>query len=168
MPNRQIQIIIRAVLLFTLICTAVMQSVGAGEPAVAEPTGKPKMKYVDSTEQLVVELYVRNVGESAAFYEKLGFKVIRRETTFVELGWEDSLLFLEQLPGQPAPPTTLVANIRIMVDDVDRYWKLCQEMRLPVKRPIGDRYYGLRDFTVASPDGIGLRFASNLPGKPAK
>jgi catechol 2,3-dioxygenase-like lactoylglutathione lyase family enzyme len=126
------------------------------------------MKYVESTEQLVVELYVRNVRESTAFYEKLGFKVVRREADFVELGWEDSRLYLEQLPGQPVPPTTLVANVRIMVSDVDRYWKLCQEMQLPVKRAIGDRYYGLRDFTVVSPDGIGLRFASKLPAKPAK
>jgi hypothetical protein len=55
-----------------------------------------------------------------------------------------------------------VANVRIMVGDVDRYWKLCQEMKLPVKREIGNRYYGLRDFTVVSPDGIGLRFASKL------
>jgi hypothetical protein len=41
-------------------------------------------------------------------------------------------------------------------------------MHLPVIRAIGDRYYGLRDFTVVSPDGIGLRFASYLKKKPAK
>jgi hypothetical protein len=28
--------------------------------------------------------------------------------------------------------------------------------------PIGDRYYGLRDFTIADPDGFGVRFASPL------
>ena len=120
------------------------------------------MKYVKSSEQLVVELYVRSIKESTAFYEKLGFKALRREPTFVELGWEDSRLFLEQLPGQPAPPTTLVANIRIMVPDVDRYWDQCTKLGLHVKRRIGDRDYGLRDFTVVSPDGIGLRFASTL------
>jgi hypothetical protein len=90
---------------------------------------------------------------------------VRKEPDFVELGWDDSRLYLEQLAGQPAPPTTLVANVRIMVPDVDRYWKLCQEMKLTVKRAIGDRYYGLRDFTVVSPDGIGLRFASKLKAK---
>ena len=113
----------------------------------------------------MVELYVRNIKESTAFYEKLGFKILRGEPTFVELGWESSRLFLEQLPGQPAPPATLVANIRIMVPDVDRYWDLTRQMKLTVKHPIGDRYYGLRDFTVVSPDGIGLRFASNLAKK---
>jgi catechol 2,3-dioxygenase-like lactoylglutathione lyase family enzyme len=163
MPRRCRALLISAGVLLTLVSGAFVGAIGA-----AEPTGKANMKYVESPEQLVVELYVRSVRESTAFYEKLGFKVIRRDADFVELGWEDSRLYLEQLPGQPVPPVTLVANVRIMVSDVDRYWKLCQEMQLPVKRVIGDRYYGLRDFTVVSPDGIGLRFASKLPTKPAK
>ena len=31
--------------------------------------------------------------------------------------------------------------------------------------PLADRYYGLRDFTIADPDGFGIRFASALPGR---
>lgn len=134
----------------------------ADEPRNAQAGETSPMNYVKSSEQLVVELYVRSVKESTAFYEKLGFKAVRQEPTFIELGWEDSRLFLEQLPGQPAPPATLVANIRIMVPDVDRYWDLCTKLGLPVKRRIGDREYGMRDFTVVSSDGIGLRFASTL------
>ena len=49
-----------------------------------------------------------------------------------------------------------------MVPDVDRYWTLCQEMQARIVAPIGNRYYGLRDFTVADPDGYGVRFASRL------
>jgi hypothetical protein len=49
-----------------------------------------------------------------------------------------------------------------MVPDVDRYWTLCGDMKLPVVKPIADRDYGLRDFTVVSPDGVGLRFATRL------
>jgi catechol 2,3-dioxygenase-like lactoylglutathione lyase family enzyme len=134
----------------------------ADEQTQGQPGKRPHLKYVESPEQLIVELYVRDVKRSTAFYEQLGFDVVRKEPTFAELGWEDSRLYLEQLPGQPEPPATVVANVRIMVSDVDRYWKLCQEMKLPVKRAIGDRYYGLRDFTVVAPDGIGLRFASKL------
>jgi len=122
-------------------------------------------KYVEAGEQLVVEIYVRDVKQSALFYEQLGFKAHRREPGFVELGWEDSRLFLEQIFGQPEPPKTLVANIRIMVPDVDRFWKLCGELKVPVAKKIADRDYGLRDFTVVSPDGVGLRFASKLAGK---
>jgi catechol 2,3-dioxygenase-like lactoylglutathione lyase family enzyme len=138
--------------------------------AYAAQPGQPEgeqaaTRYVEAAEQLIVEIYVCDIKQSTAFYERLGFKAVRKEPTFVELGWDDSRLYLEQLADQPAPPTTLVANVRIMVPDVDRYWKLCQEMKLPVKRAIGDRYYGLRDFTVVSPDGIGLRFASKLKAK---
>ncbi len=139
----------------------------AGEPAANPPAKVAGKKYVEAREQLIVELYVRDVKQSARFYEQLGFKVVRKEPTFVELGWDDSRLYLEQIPGQPEPPATVVANVRIMVSDVDHYWKLCQELQLPVKRPIGNRYYGLRDFTVVAPDGIGLRFASKLGKKPA-
>ena len=153
-------------------CLAVVSLIAATAteaPGADEHSGdKSKVNYVDASEQLVVEIYVRDVKESMAFYEKLGFKALRKEPTFVELGWESSRLFLEQIAGQPTPPATLVANIRVMVPDVDQAWKLCQEMQLPVKRAIGDRYYGLRDFTVVSPDGIGLRFASYLRKKAAK
>ena len=46
--------------------------------------------------------------------------------------------------------------------DVDRYWALAQELGCTVVKPVDDRYYGLRDFTIAGPDGVGLRFASRL------
>jgi catechol 2,3-dioxygenase-like lactoylglutathione lyase family enzyme len=150
--------------LFAIACT---RPAVADEKVPQQPGKASRMKYVEAPEQLIVELYVRDVKQSTAFYEQLGFKVVRKDPDFVELGWDDSRLYLEQIPGQPAPPATLVANVRIMVGDVDRYWKLCQEMKLPVKRAIGDRYYGLRDFTVVSPDGIGLRFASKLGKKAA-
>jgi catechol 2,3-dioxygenase-like lactoylglutathione lyase family enzyme len=132
---------------------------GAGEESDSSPPGK---NYAPAADQLVVEVYVQDVKRSAAFYEKLGFKIGRQEPEFVELGWENSRLLLEQIAGQPVPPATLVANIRIMVPDVDRYWKLCNELKMPVVKPVADRYYGLRDFTVVSPDGLGLRFASRL------
>jgi catechol 2,3-dioxygenase-like lactoylglutathione lyase family enzyme len=118
--------------------------------------------YVDPTEQLVVELYVVELARSVAFYERLGFRVIRRETNFAELGWEDSRLFIEEVPDLPAPACPPVSNIRIMVPDVDHHWRIAGEMHLPVIRPLGDRYYGLRDFTVLTPDGVALRFASRL------
>jgi catechol 2,3-dioxygenase-like lactoylglutathione lyase family enzyme len=141
------------------------QWVIADEQVQSQPGKVSRMKYVAANEQLIVELYVRDVKQSTQFYEKLGFTVVRKEPTFVELGWNDSRLYLEQISGQADPPATIVVNVRIMVDDVDRYWKLCQELKLPVQCAIGDRYYGLRDFTVIAPDGIGLRFASKLGKK---
>ncbi|WP_321472057.1 VOC family protein [uncultured Paludibaculum sp.] len=124
--------------------------------------GSSLAHFTETSQQLVVELYVRDVRASSKFYQRLGFFVERTEEHFVALTWERSRLLLEEIPGQPEPPSTVVANIRILVPDVDRYWSLCQELGLRVIKPVEDRYYGLRDFTVVSPDGLGLRFATPI------
>lgn len=113
-------------------------------------------------EQLVLELYVRNISASAEFYQRLGFRLLRAEPHFVELAWGQGVLYLEEIPDAPAPNGPIVGNVRVLVDDVDRFWTLVQELGCTVVKPIADRYYGLRDFTIAGPDGVGLRFASRL------
>ena len=54
---------------------------------------------------------------------------------------------------------------RVMVPDVDRYWELAKKIGARIVRPIADQYYGLRDFTIADPDGFGVRFGTNLPAQ---
>jgi catechol 2,3-dioxygenase-like lactoylglutathione lyase family enzyme len=119
-------------------------------------------RYADAGEQLVVEFYVRNLKESCAFYRGLGFEVVRDEGDFVELKWEDALLFLEEVRDAPLPPQYPIGNMRIMVPNVDDYWALSKKLGAHVIRPIENRPYGLRDFTIAGPDGLGLRFATHL------
>ncbi|HZU69735.1 MAG TPA: VOC family protein [Ktedonobacteraceae bacterium] len=118
--------------------------------------------YVPPANQLIVELYVRDLRASCEFYQRLGFQLARDDGDFVELQWEDSLLFLEEVPAASPPPSSPVGNIRIMVPNVDDYWSLAQELGAQVLRPLEDRYYGLRDFTIVGPDGLGLRFATRL------
>jgi len=128
-------------------------------------------RYVDSTEQLVIEIMVQDIQRSRRFYQSLGFQLLRDANDFVELTWEDHRLFLAELsaihdrkidetnlqrPGFP------IANVRVMVTDVDAFWKVANEIGAEVVMPIADRYYGLRDFTILDPDGFGIRFASNL------
>jgi catechol 2,3-dioxygenase-like lactoylglutathione lyase family enzyme len=117
----------------------------------------------DEFEQLVVELYVRDFKASCKFYQAFGFQMVRDEGDFAELQWEDALLFLEADPNAPPPPSFPVGNIRILVPNVDDYWTLSQQMGVQVIRPLENRYYGLRDFTIAGPDGLALRFATRLP-----
>ncbi len=50
--------------------------------------------------------------------------------------------------------------MRILVPNVDDYWTLSQQMGVQEIRPVENRSYGLRDFTIAGPDGLGLRFAT--------
>lgn len=124
--------------------------------------------HVPATEQLVVEIYVRDLRHSLSFYQKLGFRLIRQEPAFAELAWEDSRLMLEEFKQMPSLHDTFLAfplaNIRIMVPNVDEYRGLAKEIGARIFREIGDRYYGLRDFTLVGPDGIGIRFATELPG----
>ena len=127
-------------------------------------------RYVDPTEQLVTEVVVRDIRLSVEFYRRLGFELLRDGGDFVELTWEDHRLFLAELSAfrdacgaalataSPFP----VANVRVMVPNVDEYWKLVNEIGAQVIVPVADRYYGLRDFTIADPDGFGVRFASVL------
>jgi catechol 2,3-dioxygenase-like lactoylglutathione lyase family enzyme len=107
---------------------------------------------------------------SVEFYRRLGFDLLRDAGDFVELTWEDHRLYLAEAtafrdvdvePG--AAPSFPTANVRVMVPDVDRCWQLANAMGARVVVPIGDRHYGLRDFTIADPDGFGIRFASRLP-----
>lgn len=131
-------------------------------------------RYVDSTEQLVTEIVVRDIRRSTAFYCRLGFALLRDGGDFVELTWEDHRLFLAEAsafegvdPGEPSKPLRFPpANIRVMVPRVDELWRLALESGAPVVVPIGDRYYGLRDFTIADPDGFGVRFATVLTAPP--
>jgi catechol 2,3-dioxygenase-like lactoylglutathione lyase family enzyme len=119
-------------------------------------------RYVDSTEQLVVELFVRNLQRSLDFYQALGFAVLRKDARFAVVAWEDHRLFLDEQPDLAVPAERPAMNVRVMVPDVDRAWRRVGELGLRVVAPIEDRYYGLRDFTVADPDGFGVRFATRL------
>jgi catechol 2,3-dioxygenase-like lactoylglutathione lyase family enzyme len=127
-------------------------------------------RYVDPTEQLVTEFVVRAIQMSTAFYRRLGFSLLRDGGDFVELTWEDHRLFLAETSAfhgvdrveSAAPPQFPTANIRVMVPNVDDFWQLARECNARIVVPIGDRYYGLRDFTIADPDGFGVRFATTL------
>ena len=127
-------------------------------------------RYVDPTEQLVTEIVVRDIGRSTEFYRVLGFELLRDGGDFVELTWEDHRLFLAELSAfhevdgvtLPTPPQFPLANIRVMVPDVDEHWRLANEMGARIIVPIADRYYGLRDFMIADPNGFGVRFATAL------
>ena len=89
---------------------------------------------------------------------------------FVALTWEDHRLYLAELSAYhldsgtelPLPPAFPMANLRVMVPDVDQCWRRANDLGARIITAIDDRYCGLRDFIVADPDGFGVRFASRL------
>ena len=115
-------------------------------------------------QQLIAEGYVKDLDASLAFYKHYEFEVLREEPHhFAELAWGANRLYLEQVE-QTHESAFVAVNIRVMVPDVDRYFALAQSAGHPLLRELSDKYYGLRDFTVKGPDGMGLRFASPIPG----
>ncbi len=121
-----------------------------------------KQPYIDATEQLVTEIFVREINKSKDFYLQLGFKLREDRGSFVSLTWEGSRLLLDERTDMPTHPDFPQANMRIMVPNVDDYWQLVTEMGAKVLSPIEDRGYGLRDFTILDPDGFGVRIGTRL------
>jgi catechol 2,3-dioxygenase-like lactoylglutathione lyase family enzyme len=125
---------------------------------------------VEPTEQLVTEIRVNDIKRSVQFFCLMGFTILRDGGDFVELAWEDHRLFLAEPSAfrgmDPAQVSAVAkfppANIRVMVSNVDDYWRRAIEIGASIIDPIGDRHYGLRDFIIADPDGFGVRFASRL------
>ena len=119
------------------------------------------MLFRSATEQLVVEVYVRNLDRAVEFYRGLGFEVLGRKEGFATVTWEEHRLFLDERPHYEPPPAPQ-ANVRVMVPDVDAWWRRATGMGARVLAPIANRDYGLRDFTIADPDGFGIRFATRI------
>ncbi len=117
-------------------------------------------RYVEPTAQLVAEIFVRDIARSRTFYEALGFAIEDNKGDFVSLSWEGHLLFLYQRADLPPAPSQPLINIRVMVRDVEAYWARVQATGATVFSPLADRGYGLLDFTIVDPDGIGVRFGT--------
>jgi catechol 2,3-dioxygenase-like lactoylglutathione lyase family enzyme len=117
--------------------------------------------YVPATQQLVVEVFVRDLDRAVGFYRDLGFELLNRKDGFATVAWEGHELFLDERPHHEPPPAPQ-ANVRVMVPDVDAWWRRAIGMGARVLAPIADREYGLRDFTIADPDGFGVRFGTRI------
>lgn len=117
--------------------------------------------YVPATQQLVVEVFVRDLDRAVGFYRDLGFELLTRKDGFATVAWEGHELFLDERPHHEPPPAPQ-ANVRVMVPDVDAWWRRAIGMGARVLAPIADREYGLRDFTITDPDGFGVRFGTRI------
>ena len=119
----------------------------------------------ERTAQLAVEIVVPDLSSALVFYLNIGFIVERRVENFAVLRWDTSYLFVAQSANATTNPRW--TNVRIVVADVDDVWKRITSLNLPIVKPIGDRAYGLRDFTIRDPAGFDVRFASILNGNVA-
>ncbi len=117
--------------------------------------------YVPATKQLVVEVFVRSLDRAIDFNRAIGFHLVSRKDGFATVAWEEHELFLDERPAHQ-PPQSPQVTARVMVPDVDAWWHQAIGMGARVLAPIADRDYGLRDFTIADPDGFGVRFGTRI------
>jgi catechol 2,3-dioxygenase-like lactoylglutathione lyase family enzyme len=117
----------------------------------------------ERTAQCAIELRVAELARSIAFYVEAGFTLERRTPTFAALRLSDRYLLLSETPGAQAGPTP--PNIRITVADIEAALVRTKSLGWPITHPLADKGYGLRDFTVADPDGYELRFATPVEGQ---
>lgn len=110
--------------------------------------------------QLVAEIVLPDLEATLAFLTELGFVIQRRTGGFSVLRWDDSLLFVAEDSKAVTGPRWF--NVRVIVPDVDAMWRKAAGMRARVVNPIGDRPYGLRDFTIEAPGRMEIRFAQVL------
>ena len=123
------------------------------------------------------ELFVPDVGAAIRFYTgKLGFTLYRvdppgepgaaSEFAILTLG-RATIMFAQDrlyaaMGGSTDSPRGVAIDVRIMVDDADAMYNRCREAGVAIVHDIADRYYGLRDFIIADPNGFRLRFAAPL------
>jgi catechol 2,3-dioxygenase-like lactoylglutathione lyase family enzyme len=110
--------------------------------------------------QGIVEIVGPDLDRSITFYLSIGFELLRRTDGFAVVHWQGQRLFLAENVHAPVAPRW--TNLRIMVDDVDALWRRTTALGITPMHPIGDRFYGLRDFTLADPSGFEIRFAQAL------
>src|SRR3546814_13902861 len=114
----------------------------------------------DGFAQGVVEIVGPDLDRSLDFYLLLGFELLRRSEGFAVVHWQGQRLFLAENPDAPTTPRW--TNLRIMVEDVDALWPRIRALGISPTHAIGNRFYGLRDFTLADPSGFEIRFAQAL------
>lgn len=125
---------------------------------------------------IVVELFVSDVERSIAFYEALGFGVLKRWRDWLIMERDGVKLTLQGdshavagphyfTPHIGRQPRGTGVEIVVQVDDVDALYADALAKGLNVVKPIQDRDWGARDFRVADPDGYFVRFTSPLRGE---
>jgi len=110
--------------------------------------------------QGVVEVVGVNLDALLSFYQALGFRTERMTGSFAVMNGYGMRVFLAQ--DSNAVIGKRWTNVRIVVPDVDLIWECVKPLGLPIVHIVADRPYGLRDFVLADPSGLEIRFAQVL------
>lgn len=124
-----------------------------------------------ATYPVIVELFVRDVAASRAFYEALGFRATNEWRNGASMEREGVGIRLELDDHVSAGPHYFTPNIGrhprgtgvevvVQVSDVTAVHDDALKANLNVVRELRDRPWNCRDFRLADPDGYFIRITS--------
>ena len=114
-------------------------------------------------------LAVTDVSAAVEFYTtKLGFQLAftwGEPVTFAGVNLGDAQIFLQE--GTPAPGG---CSVYFLVDNADELFAFHEANGVEIAAPLGDREYGIRDYSIRDLHGYYLTFGHNLfnAGPPVK
>lgn len=124
---------------------------------------------------LRLELFVRDMDASIAFYERvLGFTLQRRDEGYASMR-NGTVIFglgpIDKLPerdgyftrGRLAADRGAGVEIVLEVDDIREARERVETVGYPVLEDLQQRPWGLIDFRLADPDGYYLRITNRSP-----
>jgi catechol 2,3-dioxygenase-like lactoylglutathione lyase family enzyme len=123
-----------------------------------------------------VEFHVADFEKSLAFYEALGFRVVRRWEDWARLDRDGADLVLQGdayvrgkdhyfTPYMDRSPRGIGVEVVIEVADVDAVYAAAKAAGLRIVKDIQARPWKARDFRLADPDGYFIRITSPLEGR---
>ena len=125
--------------------------------------------------KMIPELSVFDIGQTTAFYQKLGFEIVyeRPEDLFAFMSFEGSQFMFEQIHddgwniGEMRYPLGQGINFSIEADEIDRLYARLKEERMEFYRDLKISYYRVNDecieqkeFLIQDPNGYLLRFTN--------
>ena len=111
--------------------------------------------------RLIPMLPVRSIGDSVAFYEKLGFQVEQRNDSWgwAMLAFGDCRIMVDRsINVHPAAPRQSV--LYLYPDDIDVYHRQVRSAGLDIP-DLDTTFYGMTEFRLHDPDGNRLWIGQN-------
>ncbi|MGI8794498.1 MAG: VOC family protein [Acidimicrobiales bacterium] len=124
--------------------------------------------------ELVPMLATNDLRETIDFYQSLGFECLNSLEVEGQLVWAFMSRDAVQVMFTWDPPHThddgdthshgpaLAGSLYFYPDDVDALWAELKD-KAKVLQEIGDRDYGMRDFSLEDPNGYMISFGGHIP-----
>ncbi len=110
-------------------------------------------------------LAVHNVRESARFYvDGLGFKITDQPPGWIFVSKDHCMIMLGECPNDMHPSQLGCHNYfaYLVVDDVDAYHDELQKKKISTLGDVADKPWGMREFSVKTPDGHRMMIGQRL------